>query len=72
VCPRTRRPSRGLLGNLEGRELANRCERHLQELVWVAEAGADRVRADRHLLSGSFAAPAYTCERPVNSLRETL
>jgi len=39
----------GLWANLKGYELANRCETRLQRLTWVAEAGADRLRAARHL-----------------------
>jgi transposase len=42
-------PVEGLWANLKGRELANRCETHLQRLTWVAQAGADRLRSARHL-----------------------
>jgi transposase len=42
-------PLEGLWANLEGYELANRCETHLQRLTWVAQAGADRLRAARRL-----------------------
>jgi transposase len=45
-------PVEGLWANLKGQELANRCETQVQRLAWVAEDGADRVRADRHLLFG--------------------
>ncbi len=42
-------PVEGLWANLKGRELANRCETHVQRLAWVAQDGADRLRSDRHL-----------------------
>jgi len=47
-------PVEGFWADLKGRGVANRCETQVQRLAWVAEAGADRVRADRHLLSGFF------------------
>ena len=45
-------PVEGLWANLKGRELANRCETEVRRLAWVAQAEADRLRSDRHLLLG--------------------
>src|SRR5262245_6448000 len=45
-------PAEGFWANLKGRELANRCEAHVRTVNFAAHLAADRVRRDRHLLSG--------------------
>jgi transposase len=47
-----RNPVAGLWLNLKSRELANRCETHAQMVTIAPRQGANRVRSDRHLLSG--------------------
>jgi len=42
-------PDEALWANLKGRELANRCDRAVRTLAFVARLGVDRVRSDRSL-----------------------
>src|SRR5262245_29068793 len=45
-------PVEELWSNLEGRELANRCDTHLQMVTIAARQGANRLRSQRSLLLG--------------------
>ena len=45
-------PVEGLWSNLKSRELANRCESHVQLVELAARLGANRVRSERSLLFG--------------------
>jgi transposase len=45
-------PAEGLWANLKSRELANRCENHMQMVTIAARQGANRVRSQRSLLIG--------------------
>lgn len=45
-------PVEGLWSNLKSRELANRCETHLQMVTIAARQGANRVRSQRSLHLG--------------------
>ena len=46
------KPAEGLWSNLKSRELANRCETHVQMVTIAARQGANRVRSQRSLVLG--------------------